>query len=228
MPDELRTDTGPFAMVPAWVLEHPELGDRAVRVYAALARFADNDTGSSWPSRATLAERCGGCSVDSVDRALRQLRDLGAITVERRRTAEGDPDTSLYTIRRLPPDGLGVAAPVRPPGRDPAAGGGREAAALTRPTGTRPRARDEVWDALVAVWGEPTTDAAKRARGKVVRDLRRNGLIDGGELERRGRLARQRWTEATPNVLLTRWDDLEPPRSVHDSVADLEQRRRAQ
>lgn len=98
----LATDSGPFALVPAWVLTSG-VSDRAVRLYGLLALRADSDTGECWPSRATLA-REAGCSPKSVDRALRELRDVGALSWHARfRGGDGTtPQTSnLFVIHRV-------------------------------------------------------------------------------------------------------------------------------
>jgi hypothetical protein len=109
--DQLTTTT--FAVVPTWVLDHPQLSDRAVRLYGVLARYADGDQ-RAWPARTTLAERLR-CSVDSVDRAVRELTAAGAVTVTRRYREDGQPTSNLYRLAVTAPEG--VAAAVRLPGR---------------------------------------------------------------------------------------------------------------
>lgn len=125
----LRTDTGPFAIVPEWLLD-VGVSARAVVLYARLARFADSD-GRAVPGRQLLAELLD-CSRDSVDRAIAELVDVGAIEKRARRDDAGDPTSNEYLIRRSIPEG--VAARLRPPSRTPAATGSRTGAALTRAT----------------------------------------------------------------------------------------------
>lgn len=153
-----------FAMVPEWVLLLP-LTTTALAVYCHLARYADAETHEAWPSGATLADRLE-VSVDTVQRAIRQLAELEAVTVVKRRGT-----SNLYTVHRLPPgsrtgagSGGGVAARVPGGSRTGAAGGSRTGAALTRPVTKPPnqtsiapaaRKRDAWWDALVALLGEP-------------------------------------------------------------------------
>jgi hypothetical protein len=84
-----------FAMVPEWLIE--AVPPRALQVYALLARYRDNDTGQCFPSRATLARRLR-CSLDTIDRALVELTEAGALKCERRWDAVGDPTTNLYTV----------------------------------------------------------------------------------------------------------------------------------
>jgi hypothetical protein len=110
--------------VPEWVLD--EASDRAIHLYVRLTRYANRD-GQGWPSRTTLAEKMR-CSVDTIDRTVKELERVGALVVERRM----DPDnpkrhlSSLYTLlvdkegSRIGETGgsrkaaARVAAPLRP------------------------------------------------------------------------------------------------------------------
>lgn len=98
-----RSESGPFTIIPEWVLDAP-ISDRAVRLYGVLRRYAD-DVGKCWPSRAALADRLT-CSADSIDRALAELDDLGAIRRQPRADDRGQT-SNLYWIK--------VSAPTRPP-----------------------------------------------------------------------------------------------------------------
>ncbi len=60
-----------YAPVPEWVLDAP-ISDCALRLYAVLLRYG-HTSGARIPSRATLAHRLHKTSVDTVDRALREL-----------------------------------------------------------------------------------------------------------------------------------------------------------
>jgi hypothetical protein len=66
-----------------------------------LARYG-NTTGMRMPSRTTLAARIHKKSVDSVDRALRELEACGAVTVERR-TVDGRHLTNRYNLHTSHP-----------------------------------------------------------------------------------------------------------------------------
>jgi Helix-turn-helix domain len=92
-----------FAIVPEWVID-ANISDRAVRLYAALARYA-NAEHQAWPSRATLADRLR-CSAASVDRAILELVSAGALTTTARFVPGTTERTSnLYTLK--------VSAPVQ-------------------------------------------------------------------------------------------------------------------
>ena len=109
-----RSDTGPFALIPEWVLDR-EISDRAVRLYGLLARYADKD-GESWPSRRTLSERLR-CSLASVDRALDELAGAGAIDRGLRYGEKGQT-SNLYRVLRVDPSSQvtrGVVTGDQPP-----------------------------------------------------------------------------------------------------------------
>lgn len=99
-----------FAIVPEWVLELP-VSANAIRVYCVLRRFADNKTGACFPSRKTLAMR-SRLSVSTLDRALKELDESGAIEVKVRRSEAGDYTSNLYVVRSFP---KGVSSPVNRP-----------------------------------------------------------------------------------------------------------------
>jgi hypothetical protein len=70
-----------FAIVPEWLV-YAEVSDVAVRLYAVLARHADQN-GRSHPSRSRLAELMR-CSTKTVDRAAKELAALGALDIHDR------------------------------------------------------------------------------------------------------------------------------------------------
>jgi len=216
-----RSDTGPFAIIPEWVLE-ADVSDGAIRQYAILARHADNGTGDCWPSRAELAER-QHCSVDTVDRRNKELTGLGALTITHRRDEAGDRTSNLYTVHRVRLGGREAAAT----GSDwDAATGGREAAAGTRPIlelepleleiapATRPRHRDAIWDAFVACWdlrGDEMTETERGRLNKAVGQLRRVGA-DPDEIPARRAMYAILFPDAaqTPLALVGRWAECRP------------------
>lgn len=85
-----------FAIVPEWLLD-ADVSDRAVRVFGVLSRYADR-RGTAHPSRTTLATRCR-CSTDSIDRALKELEECGAVKVNRR-IENGSYSTNEYVVMR--------------------------------------------------------------------------------------------------------------------------------
>lgn len=114
----ITSDTGYWSVVPEWVLD-AEVSDRAVRLYGVLGRYADTD-GSAHPSRKVLAGRLR-CSVDSIDRATKELEAIGALRVVPRYDDVGDRTSNEYVLCR-----------VRPGSRTEAVTGGREVAAVNQ------------------------------------------------------------------------------------------------
>lgn len=121
-----RSDTGPFALVPIWVLDLP-ISHLALRVYAIHADWADR-FGAHHHGRKTIAERLG-CSVQAVDDAHKALVTHKALRIERRRDPAGDPTSNRYVVCRTMP---GVAKQETLPSQAGDATGGVAGDALTR------------------------------------------------------------------------------------------------
>ena len=100
---------------------------------------------------------------------------------------------------------------------------------------SRRRQRDEVWDALVELFGEPATDSNRKLRGKVVASLKRAGATYD-EILRRAQSWPLHFESATltETALEKHWDRLgQPPmraspRQARQVLAELDraQRRR--
>ena len=98
-PEKLNADNF-FAIIPEWVL-YADISPQAVRLYGVLRRYADRD-GSCFPSRKRLASDLRMESTKPVDRALKELITIGAITSEHRFTEQGDLQSNLYTVLSMP------------------------------------------------------------------------------------------------------------------------------
>lgn len=107
-----------FAIVPDWVIT-AQISDAAFRVYSMLLRFG-NTSGCRMPSRALLGQRLHR-SVDSIDRALRELSGSGIVRVEHRHDGR-QFRSNRYHVRTSPP-------PAQAGGRNAAATPGRTSAA---------------------------------------------------------------------------------------------------
>lgn len=188
---EVRHQLGAWTIVQRAALVH--LDPTAFRVYVALGTFA-NGSGECFPSRSTLAELCR-CSVDTVDRALRSLVSDEWITKTRRKGDHGNA-SNLYTIN-VNVEQATLFTPSRTHAATPSRTHAATLAAPVRPEedqGTGPknlhpaapaeRARDEVWDALSAVFGEPVTRGERALRGKVLRSLKEAGAT-GADVKHR-------------------------------------------
>jgi len=231
----IDSDTGPFAIIPEWVIDLP-ISDRGVRLYALLARYADND-GFSWPSRKTLAQRLGK-SVDVLDRAVKELQEYGALYVTPRYDEAGDRTSNGYTLVRARPANMqgGSRENTATGSREKAGTGSRENTALTRATinenqieleNIAPtlevaakvpavRGRDEVWDTVMLVCGIGEGSITKSSRGaynKSVKDLRDISATPRQIIER-AVVFRRRWPDVslTPTALSRRWPECDPDR----------------
>lgn len=98
-----------YAAVPRALIEDAGVGSRAKTVYAALTKFANRER-LAWPFQATVA-KAAGCSVPTVERAVRELKASGWITIEKRFAA--GPNTYRLNLQAEPdePDEEQVAEP---------------------------------------------------------------------------------------------------------------------
>jgi hypothetical protein len=111
-----------FAIVPEWLLD-ADVSDAAIRLYAVLLRYGQS-SGARMPGRATLARRLRKRSVDTIDRAMRELVAIGAVVVEHR--YDGPQRlTNRYHLHARRPDTLNDAGHA-------ASGGGRMNAATPK------------------------------------------------------------------------------------------------
>jgi hypothetical protein len=142
--DTLVVEPQRFAIVPEWVLDL-DVSDAALRLYALLLRYGGT-SGSRMPSRRLLADRMRR-SVDSVDRAMRDLETAGLVRVERRRRGRENL-TNRYHVRTTNPAERHPPLAARETGPDPDQaqegadeGGRRSAATRTAAATGAPAAR---------------------------------------------------------------------------------------
>jgi len=109
VPDRLWSDTGPFTIIPEWLLD-AEVSDGAVRLYGILGRYADEE-GRSFPSRGLLAQRMR-TTTKSVDRRVQELVQVGALVVEHRLADSPSGNqfhrSNIYWLKRADPRGVGT------------------------------------------------------------------------------------------------------------------------
>lgn len=123
MKTRITNDYGKFAQIPVSIARDPSLSSHAVRLYAIIWSYSDADDRDAHPGRKKFAAHMA-ISLDTVDRAMRELVEYGAIAVEPR--FDGDRQTTnIYRILVIPTP----AAPMRPPSRMGAEDGGRMGAA---------------------------------------------------------------------------------------------------
>jgi len=93
----LRSDTGPLAHVPLWILES-SVHHGAIRLYAFLsAKWCDRE-GLANPSRSELATALN-CSTDSIDRWAKQLVSVGALSIQKQKIKADQYIENLYLLK---------------------------------------------------------------------------------------------------------------------------------
>lgn len=100
--DAIRSQVGPFGIVPLWFLKRVVADSGAVHLYAWLdARYGRRD-GPAWPTRERLAADLG-VSVKWVERKIEVLRKAEALLTERRRRDDGAVLGLEYTLVQVNP-----------------------------------------------------------------------------------------------------------------------------
>lgn len=123
----VTSDLGRYAIVPEWLLD-TDVSANAIRLWAVLAaKFADRESDVAYPSRARLATDLHK-SIDTVDRAVRELVECGALAVQARFDDEGDPTSNAYYLRFSRPGSRTDAQ--SPTGMGAQSGGGNDAALI--------------------------------------------------------------------------------------------------
>ncbi|MGH3782617.1 MAG: helix-turn-helix domain-containing protein [Pseudonocardiaceae bacterium] len=101
-----------YTQVGDWVLLAP-ISDRAVRIYALMRMHCDGITKTrAWPAQKTLASMLGVKKVDTVQAAIKDLVDLGALNVEAITTEHGR--CNRYIVHMTPPPGYDKGPRDRP------------------------------------------------------------------------------------------------------------------
>lgn len=245
--DKVRSEDGPYAIVPVALLGDERVNDRAVRVYAAVASFADYDTLETFALQLRMAERLG-VSVKTVQRGLQDLLDSGWI-LSRPRKQKGRKVGNLYTVvrhnRSDTSDDTSDESGSDTSGRTEATPLSTTEAThavvsllsdqLPRPsneTTCLPEGKrtDQLWEAVMLACGisGQITNGARAGYGKAVKELREAGATPDDVAER-GRNHRQMWPHAslTPHSLAKHWAELRIQPAAPDAAVDLVQRMRA-
>jgi hypothetical protein len=93
---KIHVEPLPFQQIPNWVFEST-ISSTAIKLYLLLRKNGDNKRGTSYWSRKKLAEQLG-TSANTMDRAKKELIDIGAICQINRKTPNGDWTSNLYHI----------------------------------------------------------------------------------------------------------------------------------
>lgn len=214
------SDTGPFAIVPEWLL-YSDVSDRALRVYAVLGRHADAD-GHSHPTRRRLWGLVG-CSERSLDSAVRELVAAKALIVEHRRSENGDPTSNEWILLRAAPGGA-RNAPTGGAENAPTGGAGTDAqtrASLEREPierdlapAVRTRRQDPLFDAFVDCYAFDQSEITEHERGRLNKacKLLRDVSADPDEIPARRAMYAVLFRDApqTPIALASHWAECNP------------------
>lgn len=112
--DILKVEHPRFEQIPHWVLFHPDATPNGIRLYLILRSYAMGKE-YAFPSRRVLAEAMH-VSLPTLQAARKNLVDIGAITVEERRSPAGDQTSNLYWVHWDPKDDSGKKVST-PPGK---------------------------------------------------------------------------------------------------------------
>ena len=93
---EIHVDPLPFQQIPNWVFES-DVSATAIKLYLVLRKNGDNKRGVSFWSRKKLAEQLG-TSTNTMDRAKKELIDMGALCQINRKNKDGDWTSNLYHL----------------------------------------------------------------------------------------------------------------------------------
>ena len=198
-----------YAIIPEWVLDTASA--RAVQVYGFLRRYADKDSLQSKPSRATLAKRAR-CSRNTIDRALNELVDIGALTVTPRFDDHGDRTSNLYHLHRMPIGGpTSVTTPLPADGATPVPTSGAQNYSHSDPQSSELQLatitkleHDAIWDTAAELYGKPSKTQTS-LHAKLVNELVEYEATPT-EMRRRSVLLVQDWgKKAATLASLTKW-----------------------
>ena len=90
-----------FAMIPEWVM-YADISKSSVMVYLVLHRYANSKTGKCFPSRETIIDKAR-ISKNTLDKSLKELVAIEAISISKRRVGPGLYASNLYTVKMHPP-----------------------------------------------------------------------------------------------------------------------------
>lgn len=96
---------GSFVIVPnySWI---PKMTGSTVKVYLALCKYS-NDQGQCYPSQSTVA-KWAGFDERTVRRAVKELKEMGLITIVPQQRTDGGWTNNLYQLQTKDPGGENV------------------------------------------------------------------------------------------------------------------------
>jgi hypothetical protein len=205
-----------WAQVPEWLIDTAT--PRALQIYAILCRHADKDTRDTILLRSTIATRAK-CSRKTVDRAIDELVERGAVTVTHRLDDHGDSAANNYRVHFMQ---QGVATQVSLPlDTDVATGGDIDVAhnqSQSKPEKTRGQHQNLV--TAIAEWmtaGTPDPTLTKGEWGRIGKAA--TELVDIGATPRDVTERGAKWFKGltkSPQGLVNNWSQLATQQHQHE------------
>ncbi len=200
-----------FAVVPEWVLYHPDVSDGALRLYCVLRRHAD-EGGEAWPSQARLAKLVRK-SDRQVRNLLKELEAAGAVRIAPRFNREQGQQSNRYTVIANDPrkdDSL----PLEVDNRNPPEADFRQNQSHKNQSHSLVQ---EIFEALYREWiGKPYEKGAKLTKseaGKINAASRELATMEvtPAEVAAKAAAYREQWPgiTLTPHALVNNWTTLE-------------------
>ena len=213
---KLDTDVR-WAQVPEWVVTAP-ISDRAVRLYALLARRANGDS-QAFPSRKYLAVNMH-CSSKSVDRAMEELLGIGAVT-KQRQFQDSRQTVNLYTLRAMGGTGVSRGGDTGDEGEGDTGVAQNEShkneshrTSLAAAPQESSKKKDELFEAVAVACGIDWRTLTQSGRGplnRAVKELRDIG-VTADQVGGRAAAYKKQYPDAplTPMALTKHWAALGP------------------
>jgi len=92
-----------FAILPEWLVRE-NISAAAKVVYAGIWLYSDAEKRKAFPSRARLS-RDLNMSTSSIDRAIKELKEINAVSVKGRIRPDGGRSSNIYELRVTQPEG---------------------------------------------------------------------------------------------------------------------------
>lgn len=184
----------------AWAVK---LDDPSTKLLLVKLADSANDDGICWPSQTTLGEHCG-LSERSIRYKLETLRKSGLVEVVRNRRADGTLAGNVYQLLHRQPASSATGSPLPVTSGSPLPVKNRNYESSSEPVA--PTQVDAVWEALIALFGEPANDNERGKRNKAVKLIKQslNGGFVGDEI-RTAEIGRRaaRYAVVLPDTLFT-------------------------
>ena len=209
---KLDTDVR-WAQVPEWVVTAP-ISDRAVRLYALLARRANSDS-QAFPSRKYLAVNMH-CSSKSVDRAMEELIAVGAVT-KQKQYQDSRQTVNLYTLRAMGGTRVTRGGDTGDEGEGDARVAQNEShkneshrtTLADKPQESPTKKRDTLFETIAEVCGISLTGMTRSSRGQVNKALKELKEINATEeqVRHKAKAYKTQYQNATltPTALVKHW-----------------------